>query len=248
MKPSFDLWGVTFASYGVMCALGVIAALVFSLIRVRRAQLSVSHAFVLFVFALSLGLAGAFFSHMFVSYSPAELFSLIRRGAFFREYSPGFVYYGGLISGFFGACIVSRLLRFHLSDYVPAMLPALPLAHAFGRVGCFLAGCCYGIESRFGFVYPPGGSAPAFISLFPVQLLESALLILICLLLCLYVKKGKTHVLSMYVYLYASVRFMLEFLRGDLHRGIFLSLSTAQWTSLLLLFLFLLPVKSLRRG
>jgi len=41
---------------------------------------------------------------------------------------------------------------------------------------------------------------------------------------------------------------MLEFLRGDLHRGIFLSLSTAQWTSLLLLFLFLLPVKSLRRG
>lgn len=248
MKPVFTLFGISFASYGVTCSIGVLFALVFSLIRVRRMHLSASYAFVLFVFALSLGLAGAFFTHMIVSYSPAEIVSMLKRGAFFREYSPGFVYYGGFIFGFSGAYLVSRMLRFRLMDYAPAMLPSLPLAHAFGRIGCFLAGCCYGIESKFGFPYPPGSSAPAYVSLFPVQLLESILLIVVCVFLCLYVKKGGKRVLSMYVYLYAPVRFFLEFLRGDMHRGIFLSLSTAQWTSLFLLILFLIPVKTLRRG
>lgn len=248
MKPVFDLWGVSFASYGVMCALGVLFALAFCLIRVRRMHLNCSFAFVLFVFALSLGLLGAFFTHMIVTYTPAQIFSMLRRKAFFQEYSSGFVYYGGFLFGFLGAYLASRILNFHLMAYAPAMLPSLPLAHAFGRIGCFLAGCCYGIQSRFGLSYPDGGSAPSHIPLFPVQLLESALLVLICLSLCLYVKKGGKRVLSMYVFLYAPIRFALEFLRGDAHRGIFLSLSTAQWTSILLLILFLLPVKNLRRG
>lgn len=248
MKPVFTLFGVSLASYGAMCALGILFALSFSLVRVHRNRLNIAFAFVLFVFALSMGLMGAFFTHMAVTYPPAEIFSMLRRGAFFREYSPGFVYYGGFVFGFLGAYLASRLLRFHLMDYAPSMLPSLPLAHAFGRIGCFLAGCCYGIECRFGFIYPPGGSAPSYIRLFPVQLLEAALLVVICILLCLYVKKGGKRVLSMYVYLYAPVRFLLEFLRGDMHRGIFLCLSTAQWTSLILFILFLLPVKNLRRG
>lgn len=240
--------GISFASYGVMCAMGILFALIFCLLRVKRMHLRMEYAFVMFVFALALGLAGAFLTHMFVTYSIKDLLSLIRRGAFFREYSPGFVYYGGFVFGFLGAYLASRLLRFRLMDYAPSMLPSLPLAHAFGRIGCFLAGCCYGIECRFGFIYPPGGSAPSYVSLFPVQLLEAALLVVICILLCLYVKNGGKRVLSMYVYLYAPVRFLLEFLRGDMHRGIFLCLSTAQWTSLILFILFLLPVKTLRRG
>lgn len=248
MKPVFTFCGVSFASYGVMCAIGVLAALAFSMIRVHRMNLSAAYAFVLFVFSLSSGLLGAFLTHMFVSYSPLEIASMLKRGAFFKEYSPGFVYYGGFVFGFSGAYFSSRLLRFRLMDYAPAMLPALPLAHAFGRIGCFLAGCCYGIECPFGFSYPPGGSAPAYVSLFPVQLLESVLLLLICVCLCLYTKKGGKRVLSMYVYFYAPIRFLLEYLRGDIHRGIFLFFSTAQWTSIILLILFLFPVKTLRRG
>ncbi|MBR3929045.1 MAG: prolipoprotein diacylglyceryl transferase [Clostridia bacterium] len=248
MKPVFTFFGISFASYGVMCALGVLCALVFSLIRVKRMHLRMEYAFVMFVFALALGLAGAFFTHMIVSYSLKDIISMLRRGAIFQEYSPGFVFYGGFVFGLSGAYLASRLLNFRMTDYAPAMLPSLPLAHAFGRVGCFLAGCCYGIRCKFGFVYPPGGSAPSYISLFPVQLSESALLLVICFLLCLYVKKGGKRALSMYVFLYAPVRFLLEFLRGDMHRGIFLSLSTAQWTSLILFILFLIPVKTLRRG
>lgn len=248
MKPVFTVFGISFASYGVMCALGVLCALFIGLLRTKRMHLKVENAFVLFVFALAIGLAGAFLTHMFVSYSVKDLISMIRRGAFFEEYSPGFVFYGGFVFGFAGAYLASRLLRFRLTDYAPALLPTLPLAHAFGRIGCFLAGCCYGIECRFGFAYPPGGSAPAHIPLFPVQLLESLLLFIICFLLCLYVKRGGKRIISAYVYLYAPVRFLIEFLRGDLHRGIFLSLSTAQWTSLILMLLFLIPVKTLRRG
>lgn len=248
MKPVFDLFSLTLSSYGVCCSLGVVTALIFALIRVKKAFLRWEYAFVLFTFALASGLLGAMFMHLIVSYSPKEIFFMIKNGTFLKEYSPGFVYYGGLIFGFFGAYLSSKLLRFRISDYTPALLPALPLAHAFGRVGCFLAGCCYGKECAFGFVYPPHSSAPAYISLFPVQLFESALLLCICLALCLYVKKGGVRVLRAYVFLYAPTRFLLEFLRGDLHRGIYLGLSTAQWTSLVLLFLILIPVKNSRQG
>lgn len=248
MKPVFTLWGISFASYGVMCAAGVLAALILGLLNTKRMHLRLENAFVLFVFALSFGLAGAFLTHMFVSYSIGDLVSMLMRGTFFEEYSPGFVYYGGFLFGIAGAYLASRLLRFRMMDYAPCMLPALPLAHAFGRIGCFLAGCCYGIECKWGVYYPEGSSAPANIPLFPVQLLESLFLLLIAFFLLRYVKSGGKHVLSRYVYLYAPVRFLLEFLRGDMHRGIFLSLSTAQWTSLILLLLFLVPVKTLRRG
>lgn len=248
MKPVFTLFGISFASYGVMCALGVLCALGLSLIRVKRMRLKAEYAFVMFVFALAIGLLGAFFTHMAVTYSLKDIFSLLRRGAFLKEYSPGFVYYGGFLFGFAGAYLASRILKFRMIDYAPAMLPSLPLAHAFGRIGCFLAGCCYGKECVFGVSYPEGSSAPFGVPLFPVQLLESACLLIIAFLLCLYVKKGGKRIISMYVFLYAPARFLLEFLRADAHRGIFLYLSTAQWTSLFLLLLCLLPVKYPRRG
>lgn len=248
MKPTFDLFGVTFSSYGVMCALGIVFSLCLALFRTKKASLRTEYAFVTFTFALAFGLAGAFFTHMIVSYSIQDLLSLLSRGAFFEEYSPGFVYYGGFIFGALGAYLASKVLHFHLLDYSASLIPALPLAHAFGRVGCFLAGCCYGIECPFGVIYPPNSSAPAYISLFPVQLLESALLIAICVFLCLYLKKGTKNALRAYVLMYAPTRFFIEFLRGDMHRGIFLHLSTAQWTSLILLLLIFLPVKNLRRG
>ena len=248
MLPTFAVFGVTLSSYGVMCSLGIIVSLIICLVRCRQARMRMEYAFILFSFALAFGLLGAFLTHMVVSYSLKDVFSMIADGTFLKDYSPGFVFYSGLVFGFAAACLVSRLLHFRLSDYAPRLLPSLPFAHAFGRIGCFLAGCCYGIECGWGIVYPPFSSAPAYIPLFPVQLLEALLLVLIGVFLLLYAKKGGARIGRAYVVLYAPTRFMLEFLRGDIHRGIFLHLSTAQWTSLILLILVFLPVKNLRRG
>lgn len=241
MHPYFTLFGKSFPAYGVLCAIGVVFALVFGIIRARRAGLCPYRTIILFTFSLALGLSGAVFTHLIVTYSPAEIFSMLKSGEFFSLYQPGFVFYGGFIFGLIGAYASSRLFGFTLSRYAPALLPALPFAHAFGRVGCFLAGCCYGIHCTWGFVHPDG------VSRFPVQLSEAFLLAFIMLALLKNEKNRRMSTLRLYVLLYAPVRFFLEFLRGDEIRGIFL-LSTSQWISLILFALALLPVKSPRKG
>ncbi|MBQ3078998.1 MAG: prolipoprotein diacylglyceryl transferase, partial [Clostridia bacterium] len=181
----------------------------------------------------------------------SELISLIRSNAFPESFNVGFVYYGGFLSGILGAYLTSKLLRFPLLAYARRMLPALSLAHAFGRIGCFLAGCCYGVESKLlGVCYPESNlltNAPKGVPLFPVQLLEAFLLLLIAFMLYRLMQKTSLHPLKSYILLYAPVRFLLEFLRYDSVRGAFLFLSTSQWISLILILLALMPVKSIHR-
>lgn len=113
--------------------------------------------------------------------------------------------------------------------------PAIPLFHVFGRVGCFLGGCCYGLPSAWGFVYRYSPVAEANgVSRFPVQLVEAAWNLVLFLLLARLQRRGRDRLLPLYLALYAPARFLLEFLRGDAYRGIFLGLSTSQWISLFL--------------
>ncbi len=252
MYPFIYIGSISLPSYGVMCALGVIAALVFSMFFVHKAQLRMDIALVLFTGALAFGLIGALLWYTFVTYSINDLYRLITGGAFFQEFEFGFVYYGGFLFGFASAFLLSKLLRFPLAPYARQMLPSLPLAHAFGRIGCFLAGCCYGVESRlFGICYPVSNSVsfvPKGIPLLPVQLIESFLLIVIAIVLARISQKSKLNILKAYILAYAPVRFTLEFFRGDAIRGFVMGLSTSQWISLFLIILALLPVKSRLKG
>lgn len=148
----------------------------------------------------------------------------------------GMVYYGGLFGTILGAYFYSRQ---HFIPYAPMMnmyAPLIPFVHAFGRVGCFMAGCCYGIEySGLGCVQFPGED----ISRIPVQLIEAVLNLIIAVVLeWLRHKKdsGKDGtLLGIYFVYYSVIRFVLEFFRGDQIRGGIGLLSTSQIISLLLL-------------
>lgn len=73
-------------------------------------------------------------------------------GEFYARYlSGGMVFYGGFFGGVAAAWGAAKYLRLRLSDFFPVLVPALPLVHAVGRVGCFCAGCCYGRAAP-----PPG--------------------------------------------------------------------------------------------
>ena len=114
----------------------------------------------------------------------------------------------------------------------------LPLIHAFGRIGCFLAGCCYGIPycGYFNVVFPKNSFAPQGINLFPIQLCEAFFLILLSFfLLYLTLKNKSRHMVLIYLFCYSIIRFILEFLRYDSARGKVLFFSTSQWISLIIL-------------
>jgi phosphatidylglycerol:prolipoprotein diacylglycerol transferase len=119
------------------------------------------------------------------------------------------------------------------------VVPSIPLIHAIGRLGCYFAGCCYGIpyDGPGHVTFHISPSAPNEIALFPTQLLESGLNIFACLLLLLYAKPEQKpgKVLGIYITYYAILRFLIEFFRGDGARGILIGISTSQWISLALI-------------
>ena len=106
--------------------------------------------------------------------------------------------------------------------------PILPFFHIFGRIGCFLAGCCYGIPSSWGFIYPH-----ETVTRLPLPLIEAACNIMILMILLLFEKycSPRGYHLPFYGILYGITRFVLEFFRGDSARGVWL-LSTSQWISI----------------
>ena len=113
------------------------------------------------------------------------------------------------------------------------MIPYVALAHAFGRIGCFLNGCCYGKFCDYAWCVQ---FSPLLGAVHPTQLYESGLLLIIASILSIIsLKKHVTgQVIAVYFVLYGFIRFLLEFLRAD-NPG-FLSYSWNQWISILSVF------------
>ena len=151
----------------------------------------------------------------------------------------GFVFYGGVIGGIFGMWLYCKQFKLPFWDFADVAAVVLPLGHAVGRVGCFAAGCCYGIEYpgplSHTYTHLQNSSAtPIGVPLLPVQLIESGLLLLLFIgLLIGFLRhpNAKTVSVAVYVLSYSVIRFVLEFFRGDAVRGVFLGLSTSQWIS-----------------
>lgn len=144
-----------------------------------------------------------------------------------------------------------KVKKLKFLDYFDIVMPEVALAQAFGRIGCFLAGCCYGrpTDSVFGVVFPEDSLAPAGIKLIPTQLISAAgdfaIAIILIILADVVFKKAKESSLKaktgfgmvsgdigcIYMFLYGIGRFLVEFLRNDV-RGTVGNLSTSQFISL----------------
>ena len=165
-------------------------------------------------------------------------------GEFYARYlSGGMVFYGGFFGGVAAAWGAAKYLRLRLSDFFPVLVPALPLVHAVGRVGCFCAGCCYGRAAPppWGIAFTHAIAGPNGAPLLPVQLWEAGAELVIFAFLLWYAGRaaGPGQMLRAYVFCYAPVRFVLEWFRGDPARGMYGPLSTSQWLSLVVLALAL---------
>ena len=221
--------------YGVCMVLGVVLAGVLALVRCRQKGKDGNDLIVIGACALLVGLMLAKLLYLVVSYGLGRVMEDLRAGRFDFLGDDGLVFYGGLIGGIVGAFAGVTIVKGKFSDYCDVLVPCVPLGHAFGRLGCFFGGCCYGMPYEgVGCLYLH--AAGVHYGTFPVQLLEMVLNLGICAYLLWYTK-GETkpgHSLYRYLLMYALVRFGLEFLRGDLIRGVAAGLSTSQWISIVL--------------
>ncbi len=248
-SPYVSVWGHLLPWYGICILIGTGIANAAALREIRlRDGIDVND----FILAEGWGLLGAMIGskllYLILSLDEIE-WSRMTDPSYFGWYMRGgFVFYGGLAGALLALFAAERLHHLRLRGLLNTVVFAIPLAHGFGRIGCWLTGCCYGIPySGFGsVVYLKSLTAPNREPLFPVQLLEAVSLFLLSAVLLRISRSRREHnVLAYYILLYSVIRFLLEFLRGDAVRGHWGWLSTSQWISLLFtgacLFGLLLP-------
>lgn len=224
--------------YGLLFFLGIVLAAGICLLAYRKQK---SMSFIDFVvgsvFAVVGALIGAKLLFIFVSLDLIVKYEL----SFLQIMQSGFVFYGGLLGGAIGYFIYAKIYKLNILDFFDIVVVGLPLGQAIGRLGCFCAGCCYGAptNSDFGVVFtnPLDANTPVGIKLYPTQLFESGYCFVIFVALisiCFLHERKKGQLTYIYVTAYTICRFINEFFRGDLERGMFLGLSTSQIVSIFL--------------
>lgn len=216
-------------TYSLMIFLGVLAC--FILFWFYRKKYNINKAFTYDIFILAcISIAiGIIFAVLF-----QLLFDAIKgaiRGS-------AMTFYGGLVGGVLsfitGYFLVIKKQYKHanfLTDIMPIAPACITIAHGFGRIGCFFAGCCYGVEtdSWLGVQFPHLSHA-----VYPTQLFEAIFLfILTAILFYIAIKKRSTITLPLYLLSYGVFRFCLEFLRGDNRGALLITLSPSQWFSII---------------
>jgi len=170
----------------------------------------------------------------------------------------GLVFYGGFIGAVLAAYLYMRANKMNFLALTDTLVPQLALGHFLGRLGCFAAGCCWGgameTPRAWGAEFPPESLAfqtlasqkPSLIAadhlhtvaLHPTQLYEAFGELGLFFVLVLLVRPRKAfhgQVLAVWLLLYGVQRSITELFRGDLDRGGFAGINSAQWTSLFII-------------
>jgi len=218
-----------------MILVGIIASTATGILLARRRAFPMLPYITLIMFSLVVGMIGAKLYNFLLHLVSRRATSAAGGEGFFSQVQSAWKYSGesfiGMIIAFglFGLWYIHRigLPRWATADVV---VVGFPLGQAVVRVGCFLNGCCYGrpTDSFLGVVFP-GRSGPVH----PAQLYELVgdLAIFGILLAVVFRKKFDGQICGLYLMLYAVVRFVVEYFRGDAGRG-FLITGPTPWLSL----------------
>jgi phosphatidylglycerol:prolipoprotein diacylglycerol transferase len=246
-------------TYGIFFALAVLAGWLIWIALLRREGVSVQRAADVGFWTIIAGLVGAKLALYVVEWRDY----LENPSLFLETLRSAGVVWGGVLAGIAVFAWGVRRAGLPLGRLLDSGAVAVPVSQAIGRLGCFMAGCCWGkqcalpIGVTFGSDAHANTGVPEGVSLHPVQLYESAGNLLVAALTFLvYRRPGRRPGLALLTYLglYALLRFTVEFFRGDAARGVHLEgllpggLSTGQITSLLVLVAVLALLPRFLRG
>ena len=216
----FKLGPINIYSYGLMVAVGFGLSVIMIYARAPRFGLERDIIVDYFIMLLISGVAGARALYVLLDIryymaNPLEIINLSKGGL---------VWYGGFIAALLTSLWFVRARKLEFWSAVDFVAPYVALGQAFGRIGCFLNGCCYGIAAPHNF---PFGERH------PTQIYSAVLLFIIFIALILWQDRRRFagEIFLGYCMLYSCKRFFIEFLRGDNPR-IFFTLTMSQVISL----------------
>jgi phosphatidylglycerol:prolipoprotein diacylglycerol transferase len=213
---------ITLYAYGTMIALGALLGFMYTAYEAKKQfglpVYKTQQLVLLIIVAAVIG------GKLFIIFEDPDRY-LGEPGALLRDFGNGFVFYGSLLFA-----IPAMLLFFSVNR-----LPVLPMldivailtciVHGFGRMGCFFAGCCYGVptDGPLGVVCtdPHTQADPMHTPLHPTQLYSVGLIAVIALTLLQIKRRKRFHgqLFVVYLLMYSAGRSVIEVFRGDLSRG-----------------------------
>lgn len=231
MFNDINIGPLTLHMYGLMIAVGFLAALFLSEYWTKKKGLDRDILYGILVCAIVGGIVGCKLLYYIV-----ELPQIIKDPSILLDFKNGFVVYGGIIGGVLASMLyIKKIKKNAFLPYLDIVMPGVAVGQGFGRIGCFFAGCCYGArtDSAFSIVFKHSDYAPNNVKLIPTQLISSAGDFVIAAFLYFYLsrKHADGRVGALYFILYGIGRFAIEFLRDD-YRGSIGVFSTSQIISL----------------
>ncbi len=214
----FSIGSFSLRWYGLMAAVGFILGLLLFQLNKKYAKLTGDQVSNITMLGMIAGVVGA------------RIFYVIQNWSYYKQHPAaiirvdqgGLVFYGGFILALILIVwYVRKICKCDVIRAFDALAPALAVAHAMGRIGCFFNGCCFGKPAScpWAVVYPE--NTEPFIrygamALHPVQLYEAILNIILGAVLFVLVRKCKRGVtMAVYILAYGLLRFVDEFFRGD---------------------------------
>jgi len=213
---AFSIGKLTISWYGVLVVTGFVAGLWTASRRSLRRGIPAEVVADLGVWLMVGAIVGSRLWHVVVYWQEEfagkpwwEIFAL-RRG--------GLVFYGGLVGASLATLFYARAHQVPLWKLADALAPSIALGHVFGRIGCLMNGCCFGVPTeRPWAVHYPAVHFTQGAGVHPTQIYEAgANLLLYAALAWQYRRKGfEGRVFATYLIAYAGLRFLIEFFRGD---------------------------------
>lgn len=218
------MFNIDFNFYGLIILLSLLIGLIFICFNAKELKFSKEDIFFLIIYLLIGMLLGAKYYDYIVNIEKYESFNFL---------SIGLSSYGAVIGLVIMVFVYSKQFKKDFISILNVIIPSLPLIYGLSKIACFISGCCYGIEydGIFSVTYNYSHSAPNGISLFPIQIVESIVFIIIFVIFYLKRKNMNKQKYIGYLFIVCGFfKFILDFFR---HIHVYQLISTNQLISLL---------------
>lgn len=239
MHPDlFSIGPLTVHTYGVLIAIGFVTGLMVAIKTGKKYGIDPQRIMDISFLLIIMGIIGSRIAYILMNLSyysanPLEIFKI---------WQGGLVFSGGLLAAIIAAFLYFKRHRMDILQMGDIFAPSIAIGQAFGRIGCFMAGCCYGRETSVSWsvVFTnPDSIAPLYKHLHPTQLYDSLsnIIIFVILMLLSARKKFNGQIFIWFLIMHSTARLIIERFRGD-DRGIFpgTGWTMTQFIAILILF------------